>query len=158
MGNIFSASEVVELGIQIEKNGRDFYSTLAKQLKADTASGVFEFLAMEEEKHVKVFEGILEKVEKYQPQGLDADEYGAYMRSLAAEHIFTQKGKGIEIAKSIKTNEEAIQKGIGFEEDSIVFYEGMKKIVPDHDQKVIEELIRQEQRHLKQLIDLKSRI
>ena len=158
MGNIFSASEVVELGIQIEKNGRDFYNTLAKQLKATTVSGVFEFLAIEEEKHVKVFEGILGKVEKYEPQGLDAGEYSAYMRSLAAEHIFTQKDKGTQIAKSIKTKEEAIQRGIGFEEDSIVFYEGMKKIVPDHDQKVIDELIRQEQHHLKQLIDLKVRI
>jgi rubrerythrin len=158
MGNIFSASEVVELGIQIEKNGRDFYNTLARQLRENTARGVFEFLAIEEEKHFKVFEGILAKVEKYQPQGLDADEYSAYMRSLASEHVFTQKDKGIEIAKSIKTNEEAIQRGIGFEEDSIVFYEGMKKIVPDYDQKVMDELIRQEQHHLKQLIDLKSRI
>ena len=158
MGNIFSASEVVELGIQIEKTGWDFYNTLAQQFKATAVSQVFEFLAIEEEKHVKVFRGILAKVEKYEPQGLDADEYSAYMRSLAAEHIFTQKNKGEEIAKTIKTKEEAIQRGIGFEEDSIVFYEGMKKIVPDYDQKVIDELIRQEQHHLKQLIDLKSRI
>lgn len=158
MGNIFSASEVVELGIEIEKNGRDFYNVLAKQFKQTKASGVFEFLAIEEEKHIKAFEGILAKVEKYQPQGLDADEYSAYMRSLASEHVFTQKNKGEEIAKAIKTSEEAIQKGIGFEEDSIVFYEGMKKIVPDYDQKVMDELIRQEQHHLKQLIDLKSRI
>lgn len=28
MGNILNGSEVVELGILIEKNGRDFYNTL----------------------------------------------------------------------------------------------------------------------------------
>ncbi len=33
MGNIFAGSEIVELGIQIEKNGRDFYNTLAKKIK-----------------------------------------------------------------------------------------------------------------------------
>ena len=28
MGNIFAGSEIVELGVQIEKNGRDFYQAL----------------------------------------------------------------------------------------------------------------------------------
>jgi rhamnogalacturonyl hydrolase YesR len=34
----------------------------------------------------------------------------------------------------------------------------MKKVVPANDQKIIDELIRQEQIHLKQLIDLKAKI
>lgn len=32
MGNIFAGSEIVEMGIQIEKNGRDFYNKI-KRLK-----------------------------------------------------------------------------------------------------------------------------
>jgi rubrerythrin len=158
MGNIFSASEVVELGIQIEKNGRDFYNTLVRQSQSEKAQDVFKFLAGEEERHILVFQGILEKVQKYEPAGLGADEYYAYMNALASEHIFTQKDKGEEAARAIKTDTEAIEKGIRFEEDSIVFYEGMKKTVPEYDQKVIDELIRQEQIHLKRLIDLKSKI
>jgi rubrerythrin len=158
MGNIFSASEVIELGIQIEKNGRDFYKTLATQSKDPKAQDVFRFLAGEEQRHIKTFEGILAKAQKYEPAGLDADEYFNYMKSLAGEHIFTQKDKGEEVARTIETDKEAIQKAIGFEEDSIVFYEGMKKAVPEYDQKLIDELIRQEQIHLKQLIDLKARI
>ena len=31
MANIFSGSEIVQIGIQIEKNGRDFYNTLEEQ-------------------------------------------------------------------------------------------------------------------------------
>jgi len=156
MGNIFTASEVVQIGIRIEENGRDFYNTLISQSKNNRAKEVFKFLASEEKKHIKVFQGILEKTQEYEPQGLDSDKYFTYMNSLAAEHIFTGKDKGSEIAKSIKTDKEAVQKGIGFEEDSIVFYEGMKKVVPDFDLKVIDELITQEQSHLKQLLELKS--
>ena len=37
MGNIFAGSEIVELGIQIEKNGRDFYNTLVSQSKSQKA-------------------------------------------------------------------------------------------------------------------------
>jgi len=156
VGNIFSASEVIELGIQIEKNGRDFYNTLTAQSKNPKAQEVFKFLAGEEEKHIKVFQGILGKAQKYQPAGLGADDYFAYMKSLASEHIFTQKDKGEEVARTLKTEKEAIQKAIGFEEDSIVFYEGLKKTVPEYDQGVVDELIRQEQKHLKKLIDLKA--
>ena len=158
MGNIFSGSEVVEIGIQIEKNGRDYYSTLMNQSKSEKARELFKYLSSEEEKHILTFQKILETVQKYEPQGLDSDEYYAYMNDLASEHVFTQENKGTEIAKTIKSDKEAIEKAIGFEEDSIVFYEGMKKIVPEYDLKVVEWLIGQEQNHLKQLIELKHTI
>ena len=156
MGNIFSGSEVVELGIQIEKNGRDFYNTLVKQSKILKAKEVFKFLAGEEEKHIKVFQGLLDKTQKFEALGLDADEYYAYMSTLASEHVFTQKDKGEEIARNIKTDREAIVKAIRFEEDSIVFYEGVKKIVPGSDEEIIEALITQEEGHLKQLIEMEK--
>lgn len=158
MGNILSGSEIVELGIQIEKNGRDFYNSVYSNSKNEKAKAIFKFLSQEEEKHVKVFQGILAKTQKYEPQGLDSDEYYSYMTILASEHIFTQKDEGKDAAKTIKNDKEAVQRGIGFEQDSIVFYEGLKKIVPDYDQKIVKEIIIQEQSHLKQLIELKSKL
>lgn len=156
MGNIFAGSEIVELGIQIEKNGRDFYNILTKKLKNQKSADIFKYLAGEEEKHIKVFQDILNKNQKYEPSGLDTDEYFAYMNALASGYIFTQKDKGEEIAKKIKSDNEAVNMGIGFEKDSIIFYEGMKKVVPQFDVKIVDELIKQEQGHLKQLSDLKA--
>lgn len=156
MGNIFAGSEVVELGIEIEKNGRDFYNTLAQRCQNRKAAELFKFLAGEEEKHVKAFEGILAKTDKYEPQGLDADEYFAYMSSLAKDYIFTQKNKGTDIAKATKNDRDAIEMGIRFEKDSIVFYEGIKKVVADPGQKVINELIAQEEAHLQKLTETKQ--
>lgn len=158
MGNIFAGSEIVEIGIQIEKNGRDFYNTLVRQSKNPAASGIFKYLAGEEEKHIAIFQNILSKTDKYEPQGLDADQYFAYMNALASEYVFTRKDKGEEIARKIKSDREAVDVGIGFEKDSIIFYEGMKKTVPGYDLKPVDELIAQEQNHLTQLIDLKSRV
>ena len=158
MGNIFAGSEVVELGIQIEKNGRDFYSALARQSKNPTAAGIFQYLAGEEEKHIAVFQDIVNKTEKYEPVGLDAEQYFAYMNALAGGYVFTRKGQGEGIAKNIKSDKEAVEMGIGFEKDSIIFFEGIKKAVPGYDQKIVDELIAQEQAHLMQLIDLKTKI
>ena len=156
MGNIFAGSEIVEIGIQIEKNGRDFYNTLASQSKNQKAKDIFKYLAGEEEKHILVFQEILANVEKYEPPESYPGEYFAYMNALASEYVFTQKDKGKEIAQSIKTDKEAADLGIGFEKDSIIFYEGMKKVVPEYNHKIIDELIAQEQNHLRQLSDLKK--
>lgn len=156
MGNIFAGSEVLEIGIQIEKNGRDFYSVLATQAKGSNAKEIFKYLAGQEEKHMAVFKNILDKTDKYEPQGLDVGQYYAYMNALASESMFTQKDKGKEIAREIRSDNEAIDVGIGAEKDSIVFYEGIKKAVPGYDQKIIDEVIIQEQGHLKQLLDLKA--
>jgi len=156
MGNIFAGSEIVEIGIQIEKNGRDFYNTVEKKSKNQKASEIFKYLAGEEGKHIKVFQEILNKTEKYEPSGLDADEYFAYMNALASEYVFTQKDKGEQVAKTIKNDLEAVNMGIGFEKDSIIFYEGIKKAVPQYDINIIDKLIIQEQSHLRQLSDLKA--
>jgi rubrerythrin len=156
MGNIFSGSEIVGLGIQIEKNGRDFYNAVALRASLPRAAEVFKYLAREEERHILVFEKILEKKEQLEPPESYAGEYLAYMQALAAEHIFTRKNKGEEAAKKINNDREAVEIGIKVEQESIVFYEGMKKAVPDYDHQVIDELIVQEQVHLARLYEIKK--
>ncbi len=155
MANIFAGSEIVEIGIQIEKNGYDFYTVLINQSKNSQARETFEFLAGEEEKHIAVFKGMFDSLREYTPPESYPGEYFAYMSALASEYVFTQKDKGRDIAKKIKSDNEAIGLGIGFEKDSIIFYEGMKKVVPEYDLKIVDKLIEQEQHHLKMLTDLK---
>ena len=158
MGNIFAGSEIVELGIEIEKNGRDFYNTLTSQSKNQKAKDIFKYLAEQEEEHMAVFQKILDAIQKYEPPESYPGEYFAYMNALVSESVFTKKNKGKEIAKKTKDDRQAVDIGIGAERDSIVFYEGMKKAVPEYEQKVIDEVITQEQGHLKQLVDLKANL
>jgi len=154
--NIFAGSEIVELGIQIEKNGRDFYNAVIEQAKNQKAKETFKYLAGEEEKHITVFQKILDSVHKYEPPETYPGEYFAYMNALARDYVFTRKDKGREMAKNIKGDKEAISLGIGFEKDSIIFYVGMKKVVPEYDHKIVDKLIAQEQDHLRQLSELKE--
>ena len=156
MGNLFAANEVVEMGIQIEKNGRDFYNTLLKQSRSDKAKKIFEFLAQEEEKHIIVFQKLLDSIHKYEPAESYPGEYFSYLNTLASEYIFTQKDKGSGIARKTKSDEEAVKLGIKFEKDSILFYQAMKDVVHKSGHNPIDELIRQEKSHLQKLSELKS--
>lgn len=156
MASIFSGSEIVELGIQIEENGRDFYNALVKKSKHEKAKDVFKFLALEEEKHISVFRGILDSVGRYEPPEAYPGEYFAYMNALAGDYVFTKKKTGEVAAKKAASDAQAVDAGIGFEKDSILFYEGMKKVVSEYDQGVVEEMIAQEQGHLRKLSDLRA--
>lgn len=158
MAGLFTGVEIVELGIQIEKNGRDFYNLLARKVKSPSASEIFKFLAGEEEKHIAIFQRIVDSVEKYEPREAYPGEYFAYMNALAAEFVFTQPDKAGQIANTVKSDRGAVDLSIGAEKDSIIFYEGIIKLSPSKDLVLIEELIAQEQSHLRQLVELKEKI
>ena len=148
MGNIFSASEVIEMGIEIEKNGRDFYNGVAQVSNNPQAVKIFRYLAGEEEKHIDRFKYILREVKNYEPTEAYPDEYFAYLKVLSEGHIFTKEKTGSKIAETIKTDSDAIEMGIGFEKDSILFYHEIKRVVLEDEEKIIDKLIGEEQNHL----------
>lgn len=159
MVNIFSASEIVQLGTQIEKNGRDFYLAVGKTSKSDEVKGIFQHLADEEKKHIKVWEDTFASLEeKYEPPQTYSDEYFAYLRALSEEYVFTERKKGEEVAREVKDEIEAVEVGIDAEKDSILFYNEMKKFVLKNAHGTIDELIEQEQKHLTDLSRLKNKL
>ncbi len=155
MGNIFSGAEIVEIGVQIEKNGRDFYRDVAACSQNDNSKEVFRHLMDAEEQHIKTFQAMLASVKTYEPPEAYPGEYFAYMKALADEHIFTRENAGCEMAAKAGSDAEAIDMGMSFERDSIKFYEGMKKVVPEKDHVLLDRLIKEEQAHLSGLEELK---
>ncbi|MDD5633769.1 MAG: ferritin family protein [Candidatus Omnitrophica bacterium] len=155
MEKTFSACEIIELGIQIEKNGKDFYSELAKKTNKKEVKSVLLFLSSEEAKHIDIFKKLSTRACSYNPSQAYTDEYFAYLRSLADSYVFTKKDKGVEIAAKIKEDKEGVDLGVRFEKDSILFYQEMKKFVPENDKALIETLIEEEKKHLSRLCALK---
>ncbi|MBD3380040.1 MAG: hypothetical protein GF408_06235 [Candidatus Omnitrophica bacterium] len=156
MADSFSACEIVELGIQIEKNGKEFYMALAGKTGEPEARKAFKELAEAEEQHISVFEKIFKGACDYEPREAYPEEYFAYMNALASQYVFTRKGKGAEVAGSVSDYAEGITLGIGFEKDSILFYQEMKNMVPESDRGLVERLISEEKEHLSRLCSLKG--
>ncbi|MDP8259019.1 MAG: ferritin family protein [Candidatus Aadella gelida] len=151
MPNNFSGCEIVELAMQIEKNGKEFYNTLNEEWSSPAIGGIFEYLAGQEEKHIEMFSKIFDGVCGHDPEEAYPEEYDAYMRALAGQYVFTEKNKGEMIAKGVKSLEEGIDLAIGFEKDSILFYEEVKKNVPEISANLVEDIISEEKIHLEKL-------
>lgn len=153
----FSIKEIIDIGIQIEENGEAFYKNVAEKIKSDKAKDIFLFLQTEEIKHINMFKSIAEEADSYNDdEGIYNDEYFAYVKALASEHLFTNKGQGEILAQKVTTDIEAIEIGINFEKDSIIFYQEMTKMVTDNDLEVLNKVIEQEKMHLTKLTSIKQ--
>jgi rubrerythrin len=156
MGNLFCANEVIEMAIQILKNGRDYYTDIARLSKNDQLRDTFSWLAEEEGRHLMTFEGMLTEVEKCEPFEIYDGEYAAYIKSLIEGYNYTKVNQGKEIARKVKDNGQAIDMAIGLEKDSILFIHEMKNVVREREREVIADLIKKVQEHITRLHHLRK--
>jgi rubrerythrin len=148
----FSGSEIIEVAIQIERNGLSFYRSLAESLDQKDVKDLFTCLAAEEEEHIKSFQALYDSFKEYKPHTTDEEESYAYIKSLSDRNVFTKKEGIDEIIEKIKGKEDALNMAMGFEKDSIIFFTEIKDLIKVTDKVAIDELIRQERGHLRKLI------
>ncbi|MDH3344163.1 MAG: ferritin family protein [Desulfobacteraceae bacterium] len=162
MAIVFNADEIFEMAIRIENNGAAFYRKAAG-LQSDTKNQKFlEGLANMEDQHQKIFTEMrttLTQKDK-DPKVFDPyDEVSQYLTAMAD----TMGGEGSpSVADSLtgdETLEEILRIAVGLEKDSILFYLGIKDLIPSQSgQDRIDEVIREERRHVAQLSNLLEKL
>jgi len=145
----FNADEVFEIAEQIERNGANFYRTVAENIDELENKKFLLDLAIMEDEHEQTFKQMrseLSSDEKvmttFDPDG----ESEAYLKSLADTRVFYEKDIDTTSLREI------YKTAITAEKDSIVFYLGMKEVVPDHLGKdKLDGIIKEEMGHIKLL-------
>ena len=62
MSIFFSAGEVLDAAMGIEKNGAAFYEEMSRKTQNKDIKAIYEYLVSEEKKHFTTFYGILRKI------------------------------------------------------------------------------------------------
>ncbi|WP_319523370.1 ferritin family protein [uncultured Desulfosarcina sp.] len=146
MSYAFNADDVFEMAEQIEKNGALFYRQAANDVADPDAKRFLLDLAAMEDDHEKTFAAMRKKLSEtektatvFDPEG----EAAQYLKALADTRVFFEK----EIDT---TSMQAILKAaILAEKDSIVFYLGMKDLVPGElGQSHLDNIIKEEMSHI----------
>jgi rubrerythrin len=159
MSDQFSIQEIIEIAIEIEKNGEAFYRTLVEKANTARLRDLFKYLSEEEKKHKVRFEEILKSVGGYQISEIYyATEYMGYMKALADERVFTKDVFAPDIVKNLKSSKEAIDLAIGFEKDSIIFLHEMRDMISDPEKETVQRLLNEEREHLRRLSAIKSQV
>lgn len=142
----FNADDVFEMAEQIERNGAVFYRQAAADIKDSDAKDFLSDLAIMEDNHEKTFFTMRKKLTEadktltaFDPEG----EAASYLKALADTRIFFEK----EIDTS--SLQEILKAAILAEKDSIVFYLGMKDLVPERlGQSQLDGIIKEEMSHI----------
>jgi len=124
----FSADNIFEIAEQMERNGAKFYRKSAENAAEPSVKKLLLQIAAMEDAHEKTFvalranlTGEEKKTTVFDPEG----ESVLYLRAMADTKVFFEK----EI--DVSSIQEVFKAAILAEKDSIVFYLGMKDLVPD---------------------------
>lgn len=155
MANILQPAEIVEIGIEKEKKRREFYAIAAEHFK-DIAEleKLFSRLRDWEDEHIKKFTEIREHVSKAQYAESYPGETEAYMKALIESELYDEVTPEAFAAK-IKTPADALDMGIRFEKDAILFFNGLARFVDEKSKKIAGTLVEEEQQHMLYLFDKK---
>lgn len=156
MGNLFCANEVIEMGIQILENGRDFYAFIARLTKNEQVKDTFSWLVKEEERQIGTFREVLGDVEKCEPFEIYDGEYASYIKSLTEAYTYSKVNQGQETAKRIKDNGEAIAMAVTIEKDTLLFIHEILNVVRERERRIINKLVKKVQEHITRLNKLKK--
>lgn len=142
----FNADDVFEMAEQIEKNGAVFYRQAAADVSDDDAKTFLLDLASMEDDHEKTFSAMRKKLSEQEKTATvfdPNDEAAQYLKALADTRIFFEKEIDTASMQAI------LKAAILAEKDSIVFYLGMKELVPDElGQSRLDAIIKEEMSHI----------
>ncbi|MEJ2095794.1 MAG: ferritin family protein [Deltaproteobacteria bacterium] len=158
----FNADEIFKMAIRIEENGARFYRKAAESQSEEENINALKKLAVMEDHHKLTFEKMraqLSKAEKTATVFDPNNESAQYLAAMADTH----GGEGSPSAADALTGEETIQEiihiAIGLEKESILFYLGLKDMVPpQYGRDKLDNIIDEERRHIIQLNTLLKKL
>ena len=151
----FNANDMFKLAIRIEENGAAFYRKAA-ELQGDESNQIFlKKLASMEDAHKATFVEMRKNLTENEKSAtvFDPDnESSQYLSAMADSH----PGEGSPKAADSLTGKESMQEilsiAIGLEKESILFYLGLRDLVPPkHGQAKLDDIIKEERKHVVQL-------
>jgi len=152
---VFSAREVLDIAIRLEKNGETIYRDAMKKLTDPNLSLLLEWMAEEEARHARFFSRMQEKL-TLKPTDSMAEEMGRdLLNNLLAGQSFSLEDVDFSRIDHINT---MIATFIEFEKDTILFYQMLEAFIQDDlALQELNKIVAEEERHIEKLKSLLHR-
>ncbi len=142
----FNAEEIFEMAEQIERNGAKFYRMAAESISDQESKDFLLKLAEMEDQHERTFKALKAELTPPGRESTVFDPSGEavlYLQALADTRVFFEKEMDLSSIRTI------LKEALTAEKDSIVFYLGMKDMVPEKLGKdKIDWIIKEEMAHI----------
>jgi len=152
--SFFSKNEIIEMAVNIEKQGYIFYDNA---LKRDDLSGKLKELITklrdEEKQHEKTFLELRTKLDEFElKQKSSWDDARLYVQAMVDTHIFSKPESAIDLAANAHDIKELISFAIQFEKDTLLFFYVFKQHVENRKAvEAVDVIIAEEAEHIRRL-------
>jgi rubrerythrin len=116
---MFSAREILDFAIKIERNAEDLYREAARKMGNPEIGSLLLFLADEERKETIKLEGDEAEMERL---------YGTLLRDMIGDQTFSLAEADLSRMDQVKA---LLKLAIEFENDTILFYETLHSLIDD---------------------------
>ena len=156
MGITFNASEIFEMAEEIERNGAKFYRQAAANSPDKGTKQMLLNMAAMEDGHLKIFEEMRKQLSGQEKDWaiFDPDNQSVlYLQAMADAHGYEGKiNPGKELTGN-ETTREIIEIALNSEKESVLFYFGLKDMVPVRaGRDKVETIIKEELSHITTLL------
>jgi len=152
MAIAFSADEVFEMGMDIERNGEAYYRKAAALSKDEKVKGIFADLMQQEQRHYQIFKALREKLPPKASLPTVADPEGEeylYLDALVKSRLFNSVHEAESLAAKVSSAVDALRAALSFEKDTVLFFQMMKGMTDEHlGRNEIDRLIEEEHSHI----------
>jgi len=143
---MFEIMEIIELALQIEKNGEKIYRNALKHVTNPDIYALLERLADEELNHVEWFSGLKEKIKSTTDDPELIETAKTILNSVLGDQAFSLKD--VDFSK-IDRVDDLLKLAIEFEKDTILFYDMIRTLLYsteelDH----LDQIIAEENQHV----------
>jgi rubrerythrin len=152
---LFSAKEIIELAIRIEKNGEAVYRSAIEKVPNPGLVPLLEWMADEEVKHANWFAELKHNLETKNENPFVEEMGHELFNEMLGDKNFSLKD--VDFA-TIEEIDDLIETFIEFEKDSIIFYEVLKPFVEDPVvREYLNKIIDEEKHHIELLKEITDR-
>ena len=144
---MFSITEIIDLAIQIEKNGEKIYRDAIRMVSDPSVSIILQQLADEEVKHIDWFLSLRQKIKSIPEDPQLEDMKRSILAGVLGDQSFSLKDLDFSRSRSAT---DLLKSAIEFEKDTIIFYEMIRPLMEnDESLNGLERIIKEENQHIK---------
>ena len=150
---MFSITEIIEIAVQLEKNGEKVYREAIGQSNNIEMDNLLLGIAEEELEHIDWFLSLKDEIEKSQDRSQVKEMDAPLIDDLIGKQTFSLADVDFS---QVRNSEHLIDIFIEFEKDTILFYEMLKTFLVD--EKTIDHLdkiIQEESSHIEKFEELR---
>lgn len=143
---MFTARDILDIAIRLENNGEKTYLDASRQTPDHPLKDLLTWIAQEEHEHARWFHELKDRLERGEDHHLMAEMSRALVEDVVKGQAFSLQEVDFE---AVDTPEKMIRTFIGFEDDTITFYEILKTLIDDPslaDQ--MQHIIEEEKKHI----------